>query len=245
MHKYMRVALVCLGAAVISGCYSGGVDPAATQAGVDFERQEAQFAKQRQEAVEAYRSKFSYLAYDYTVRLYKTELKADGTRVKSGQSIQEFVIFANGGEVTGFRFDTFSKPSAEDKSLDETELVYVRESHYGNEFDLTSEAQEKHAGSIEFKIDPNLPYARGRVYVSVQTKRLVGVTKVSTTPTLMTGNSSVAVGDFQLALTPKEGDDSRREGKKELVVGAFFVEFGVTALGKLKPEDVPSAIPKG
>jgi hypothetical protein len=184
------------------------------------------------------------LAYSYTVRLYKTELKADGTRVKSGQPIKEFSASANGGEIASFHFDDY-KPTADDKPLADNELQYVGQNNHGAQYDLTPEAQVKRPGSIEFNVDPNLAYARGRVYVSFKTKRVVGVTKATNFPRLMTGNSNVTVGNVLLTLQPKDGSDSLRESKKDFVVDAFFVEFGVTALGKLKPEDVPSAIPKG
>lgn len=244
LKKLMRMALVCFGAVVISGCYSS-IDRVSSQAFADFETREALHEKQRQEAVAAYRSKFSYLAYRYTVRLYKTELNADGTHVKTGQPVQEFSILANGGEIAEFRYDPY-KPSADEKPFGESELIYVGQSNYGAEYDLRPEVQEKYPGSIEFKVDPNLPYAqKGRAWVSFKTRRTVGVTKATIEPNIMTSYSTVTVGNFQLELQPKDGLDSLREGKKEFVVDAFFVELDVTASGKIKPDDVAATIPKG
>jgi hypothetical protein len=240
-NKFMRVALICLGAAAISGCYSS-FDRSSSQAYIDFEARQASLEQQRQEAAAAYRSKFSYLVYHYDVRLYKTELKADGSRVKTGQPVKEFSITTNGGEIAEFRYDSY-KPSPDDKPLDESELTYVGKSNYGAEYDLRPEVQEKYPGSIEFKVDPNLSYARGRAWIVFKARRTVGVVIPTIEPKIMTSSSTVTVGNFTLTLQSKDGSDFVREGKKEFVVDAFFVELDVTASGKLKPEDVVATIP--
>lgn len=239
LNKFMRVALVCLGAAMITGCYHNATDRASTQARLDFYNQEALLEKQSQEAVSTYRSKFSSLDYHYTVRLYKTELMADNKRVKTGESIQEFSIHATGGEIAEFRYDG-KTPSADDKPLGDDELLYVGQSSYGAEYNLTPEAAGKRPGSIEFKIDPNHPSANGRVKVSFITRRNIGVAKASCIEPqiISSGRSSVTVGFMRIALQSKDRVNLLREGKAEFAVDNFFVELEVTASGSAPTHDV-------
>jgi hypothetical protein len=238
--KYIRAALAFFVIVVMSGCYNNVIDQNSAKERTDIQNREALVEKQRQEAVSAYRSKFSYLAYHYTVRIYKAELNTDKIYKKTGQPIKEFSILANGGEITNFSFDA-TDPATKDKLLTEDDLVYVGESNYGSEYNLKPAAQEKRPGTIEFKVDPNLPYASGRVYVTFKARRAIGVTFAPLDHNFMTAYSNVVEGDFQLTLKLKEESDSLRESKKEFAVGPFFVEFDVSVSGKLKPNDVVAA----